>query len=401
MDKTLEVDLSSEIYSKQFTTEHHNIFVSSDSVSEFLDDRLLDYKVSGDFFDILQSLYGSFVVSREYEHFVVGLDYTNNHYWQSALQVPHPSGLFFDPSTQRLYVSSTRTPNIITSYKFADDNLFENNILPRGLLKPSGTLMLPEKSRYFPGSFYIHDLVLFDGDLHATITGHNFFGKVPFDKDWENVWSPKILGKAGDLKFRQNFLQLNSVAIGNQGIGSSYFTGFSELTTGPKPWKDGYGPLEKGVVFSGDSGEVICRDLTCPHSAKINGDKLWLCNSGFGEVGYLDTPLYKKADSMKFIPIATLPGFVRGMTIVGDYIFVGLSKVIEKYEPYAPGVDPKNSKCGIWIINKHSGQTLGSLDWVNGYQVYDVQFLPGIAQPEFPNGTIKQDGINHFLRFLG
>ena len=206
---------------------------------------------------------------------------------------------------------------------------------------------------------------------------------------------------AGDLKFRQNFIQLNSVAIGNQGSDACYFTGFSDLTTGPKPWKDGYGPLKKGVVFSGKTGEVVCRDLTCPHSAKINQNELWLCNSGFGEVGYLDTPLTDDVNFSKFVPVATLPGFVRGMTIIGDFIFVGLSKVIEKYEPYAPGLDAAKSKCGVWVVDKNTGEILGSLEWLNGYQVYDVQFLPGIARPEFPNGSVKQDGINHFLRFLG
>ena len=246
--------MSSEAYSGQYTDEHLNIFSSSDGMSQFLDTHLLDYELGGAFFDIMQSLDGALIVSREYEHFVVGMDVTDTGYWQSALQVPHPSGMFFDQNSQRLYLSSTRTPNIVTSYRVSDETFFNNHLVPDGLLKPAGTLFLPERSRYLPGSFYIHDLVLFEDELHATITGHNFFGKLPFDGDWEIVWSPKVLEDAGDLKFRQNFIQLNSVAIGNQGIDACYFTGFSDLTTGPKPWKDGYGP-QKGVVFSGKTGK--------------------------------------------------------------------------------------------------------------------------------------------------
>ena len=36
------------------------------------------------------------------------------------------------------------------------------------------------------------------------------------------------------------------------------------------------------------------------------------------------------------------------------------------------------------MVDKNTGEILGSLEWLNGYQVYDVQFLPGMARPGFP-----------------
>ena len=77
-------------------------------MSQFLDTHLLDYELGGAFFDIMP-LDGALIVSREYEHFVVGMDVMDTGYWQSALQVPHPSGMFFDQNSQRLYLSSIHT----------------------------------------------------------------------------------------------------------------------------------------------------------------------------------------------------------------------------------------------------------------------------------------------------
>src|SRR5206468_2811792 len=112
-------------------------------------------------------------------------------------------------------------------------------------------------------------------------------------------------------------------------------TAFSEETFGPKPWKAGYGPRGKGVVFAGSSRQVIVRGLTCPHSARLRGGALWLCNSGYGELGVVEGVT---AGASHYEPVARVPGFTRGLAFAGNYAFVGLSKVIDFYEPYAPGL---------------------------------------------------------------
>ena len=52
----------------------------------------------------------------------------------------------------------------------------------------------------------------------------------------------------------------------------------------------------------------------------MHKSKLWLLNSGTGDMGYVD----RKAG--KFEPVAFCPGYLRGMTFVGDYAVVGLSQ---------------------------------------------------------------------------
>jgi len=233
--------------------------------------------------------------------------------------------------------------------------------------------------------------------LFATMTGHNFLGRVLVEGGWERVWWPKLLDES-EFGFRQNHFQLNSIAVGDT-VDSSFFTAFSDSTLGAKPWKSGFGPREKGVVFSGRSRDVIVRGLTCPHSARLIGDRLWLCNSGYGETGFIDLgDMNKKLD---YQSVCASLGFTRGLTRVGDhYVAVGLSKVIPKYEPYAPGLDPERTKCGVVLLDRQTGEMAASLVWPGGYQIYDVQSISNAVAPSFSHSIDGNPG-NSAYRYFG
>jgi uncharacterized protein (TIGR03032 family) len=251
-----------------------------------------------------------------------------------------------------------------------------------------------------PAPSDIHDLAKLGDDYFATVTGHNFLARLTIEKGWERVWWPGAVDGLGPAAFNQNYFQLNSIAA--QGAPeTSFYTAFSDLTSGPKPWKAGYGPEGKGVVFSGQTRSAIARGLTCPHSARLHQGRLWLCNSGFGSVGYIDGHATLDAGRTRYVEVARAPGFTRGLAFAGDIMFVGLSKVIPKYEPYAPGLAPDATRCGIWAFEASTGRYLASLSWPAGYQIYDVQIMPGIKNPLLPFVSRPEDGINPLLRFLG
>ena len=44
---------------------------------------------------------------------------------------------------------------------------------------------------------------------------------------------------------------------------------------------------------------------------------------------------------------------------------------------------------------------LASLVWPEGYQIYDVQVMPGVARPLLPAQPTANEGINTYLRYLG
>lgn len=75
-----------------------------------------------------------------------------------------------------------------------------------------------------------------------------------------------------------------------------------------------------GVITDVATGEIVCGGLSMPHSPRLYRGDLWVTNSGTGEVGRVDL------DRGRFEPIGFAPGFLRGLTFVGDYAVVGSSK---------------------------------------------------------------------------
>ncbi|WP_137045777.1 DUF4915 domain-containing protein [Pseudolabrys sp. FHR47] len=382
------------MHRKQYVQETRNLALSDPSQTDI--EPLLEAKVEGPFWDLLQQLDLSLAVSREYEHFITLLSGDGGKSHVTALELPHPSGMFYDTGTGELIVSSTRTPNQIFWLRPLGDRDFERDVVPADMTRPDGTVFMPYRSLLLPGTLYIHDIVVIGRDLFATVTGHNFLAKLDPLSGWERVWWPACVDGLGRASFDQNYLQLNSIACGASPE-TSYYTGFSDEVTGAKPWKAGYGPKGKGVVFDGASRQVLLRGLTCPHSAKLRDGKLWLLNSGYGEVGYVDP----HAPPPRYEVVTRLPGFTRGLAFAGDYAFVGLSKVIDFYEPYAPGLKPKETICGIVALDLRTGQTVATLEWPPGYQIYDVQTMPHVAKPILPRKPSNDDGINRLLRYLG
>ena len=69
------------------------------------------------------------------------------------------------------------------------------------------------------------------------------------------------------------------------------------------------------------SGEVICRGLSMPHSPRWHDGRLWLLESGTGQLVLVDLATGRRQT------VAELPGFTRGLAMLGPYAFVGLSKI--------------------------------------------------------------------------
>lgn len=376
---------------RQYTDEVRNLAWAN--LPATADGALFRYETTGPWWELLEGLGVSLAVSREYEHYLLTLGGNGGSPWQSVLGIPHPSGLFWDAPRRELIVSSTRTPNQLFFFRLLDAADYGREVVPADFVPPDAGLFVPTRSILLPGTLYIHDLVRLGDQIHVTATGHNFLARIPDVGGWERVWWPACVDGLGRASFDQNYLQLNSIACGTSPE-TSVYTAFSEETTGPKPWKAGYGPKGRGVLYDGACRRAVVRGLTCPHSARFHDGRTWLCNSGYGELGVVD--------GARVEPVVRLAGFTRGLALVGHHAFVGLSKVIDFYEPYAPGLEPKATRCGIAAVDLRTGTEVASLVWPEGYQIYDVQVLPGVRRPLLPaRPSGGPDDINTYLRYLG
>jgi uncharacterized protein (TIGR03032 family) len=93
-------------------------------------------------------------------------------------------------------------------------------------------------------------------------------------------------------------------------------------------WRDRR--FDGGIVIDVQSGKIVMGGLSMPHSPRLYRDKLWVLNSGTGELGWIEQAA--KAGNAKFHVLAFCPGFVRGLAFHGKYALVGLSK--PRYERF-------------------------------------------------------------------
>jgi uncharacterized protein (TIGR03032 family) len=223
------------------------------------------------------------------------------------------------------------------------------------------------RSRFFPGSMYMHDLGLIGGDLYANSVGQNAVVRLRDDSQAERAWWPRCIETEAGPVFGQNHLQLNSIAAGAD-LQSSYFSASAEKLSARRPGHKNFPVDGRGVIFSGKTREPMARGLTRPHSARLHDGRVWVDNSGYGELGYVDAG--------RFVSVIRLPGWTRGLCFHVQIAFAGTSRVIPRFRQYAPGLEVDASECGLHAVDMQSGQVLGSLIWPYGNQLFAIDWVP-------------------------
>ena len=358
---------------------HHNAdlrdpreVVSQWASASAVDPRLLRHVVRGRFWDALEAASGTLIVTREYEHLVVALCATKGRKRLSYLRLPHPSGLAVDPRKRRLFVASTRNPNMV--FEFAPG---------RGLVKredahdvgvPADAL-LPVACRYLPGCLYLHDLALIGGRLHGNAVAMNAVVELPDAGGFRPAWWPRSVDGKGRPLLDRNYLQLNSIAAGDD-LAGSFFSASAATPSARRPGHLNFPVDGRGVIFSGETRKVVATGLTRPHSARLQDGVLWVANSGYGELG--------RVAGGRFERVTSLSGWTRGLCLDRGIAFVGTSRVIPRFARYAPGVDPARSEPGVHAVDLRTGRVLGSLVWPFGNQIFAIEMTKGFDTAGFP-----------------
>ncbi len=332
-----------------------------------VDPALLRLRVRGDFWGVLEGLEATLLVTREYEHLVIGLTVEEGRPLATFLRLPHPSGLVYDRERQVLHIASTRNPN---------------QILELAPVAGASTLV-PVSARFYPGRSYLHDLAMVGGVLHANAVGQNLVVRVDASGRLAPAWWPRCIEVSGKPLVDRNHIQLNSIAAGRT-IAESFFTASANEIGPRKPGHRDFAVDGRGVVFSGRTREPVARGLTRPHSARFYEKRLFVANSGYGELGTVENG--------RFHALARLPGWTRGLAFASGVAFAGTSRVIPRFSRYAPGLDLSASRCALHALDIRSGKVLGSLDWPAGNQIFAIDWAPRRAVSGFPFGARRRPG---------
>jgi uncharacterized protein (TIGR03032 family) len=136
-----------------------------------------------------------------------------------------------------------------------------------------------------------------------------------------------------------------------------------------------------GVAIDIETNEIMAEGLSMPHSPRWHNGKLWLLNSGSGELGWIDPK------DKSFNPVAFCPGFLRGLSFHNDHAILTLSKPRHgRFEGLALDDRLKQKDadawCGIQVISLATGAVAHWLRLDGGItELFDACVLPGVKNP--------------------
>ena len=234
-------------------------------------------------------------------------------------------------------------------------------------------LFVPQSATY-TADLDVHDIAFgADGRLVFVNTLFSCLATTSETHSFRPLWKPPFISRLAP----EDRCHLNGLAMRDGKPAYVTCVAETDVTDGWRDHRTG-----GGVVIDVASGEVVCRGLSMPHSPRLHEGRLWVLNSGAGEVGTVDLK------TGRFEALAFCPGYLRGLDFLGHYAIVGLSEPRENRtfaglplhdRLAAANVGPR---CGVFVIDTRTGDVAHWLR-LEGVinELYDVVSLPGLARP--------------------
>ena len=271
-------------------------------------------------------------------------------------------GLWASPNGQSLWMSS--------KYQLWR---FENALAPGSLHEGYDRLYVP-RAAYTTGDLDIHDVAVEDsGRVVFVNTQFGCLATISERASFTPLWRPSFLSAL----VPEDRCHLNGLALRDGRARYVTVVSQSDVADG---WRDRRG--DGGCVIDVQSGDIVARDLSMPHSPRWYQGRLWVLNSGTGEFGSIDLK------QGRFEPVAFCPGYLRGLAFVGDYVVITLSKPRSeltfgdlKLDDALRGREAA-AQCGLQIINLRTGEIAHWLR-LEGMvtELYDTVVLPQVTRP--------------------
>jgi uncharacterized protein (TIGR03032 family) len=147
-----------------------------------------------------------------------------------------------------------------------------------------------------------------------------------------------------------------------------------------------------GVLLDIASDEIVAAGLSLPHSPRWHDGHWWLVQAGTGELGYIDDG--------RFVAVAGIEGFARGLTISHGAAILGGSG--SRWDELVEGLpvgdrlaaSGRRPESGAFIVDLASGKRIGALQ-LDGTarEIADVAVLAGTRNVEIsgPRSLTAQD----------
>ncbi len=250
-----------------------------------------------------------------------------------------------------------------------------DDALPPGATHEGADRLYVPRRAYTTGDLDVHDIAPErSGRLVFVNTAYSCLATLSERYSFVPLWRPPFISRLAP----EDRCHLNGLALEDGAVAYVSAISRSDVSSG---WRDRR--HEGGTILDVRANEIVAADLSMPHSPRVYRGRLWVLNSGTGEVGWVDRA------SGRFEPVAFCPGYIRGLAFWDRYAVVGLSKPRREQAFSGLALDDRlrekdaDARCGLWVIDLESGVVAHWLE-LEGVviELYDVQVLPGVRRPK-------------------
>lgn len=265
---------------------------------------------------------------------------------------------------------------------------FENTLEKGQIYNNYDAIYLPQLS-YVTGDLDIHDIRVAQNNKKPVFINTLFscLATVSETHSFKPLWKPPFISKLA----AEDRCHLNGLAMRE---GKPYYVTMVSQSDVADGWREHR--INGGCVMDITNNEIIAEGLSMPHSPRWYQEKLWILNSGTGELGFIEK------ETGKFNPVTFCPGYLRGFSLYNDFAVVGISEPRHNKTFHGLPLDERlkekkaNPRCGLLIIDLRTGDIVHSLR-IEGVveELYDVEVLPQIRRSMAIG--FKTDEIRRFV----
>lgn len=277
----------------------------------------------------------------------------------SLHQARYPQAMGVVGNRERLYLASL---NQIVR--------LENVIGPNQLANEKHDKVYVPRNFQTTGAVDLHEIgVKNDGRVVFINTKFSCLCELSLKHSFKPIWKPPFISQLTS----EDRCHLNGLAMEDGEPRYVSAVCRSDVVDG---WRDRR--HDGGVIIDVQTDEIVAEGLSMPHSPRVFDGKLWVVNSGSGEIGWIDR------ETKSFQPIAFCPGFIRGLDFVEGYAVVTVSK--PRYKRFdglhlADKLEEKDADpwCGVLIVSLNDGSIAQWVRFDGAIQeLFDVCILPGV-----------------------
>lgn len=222
------------------------------------------------------------------------------------------------------------------------------------------------------GQVDMHDIAMGKDGIWAINSSFSCLCLIGGKHHFTPKWKPSFISEL----VSEDRCHLNGLAMKNGQ--PKYVTALGTGNT-PQSWREDI--VAGGVLIDIETDEVLFDKLPMPHSPMIYKDELYCLLSASGQFVKLNT------ETKEIEVIKELDGFCRGLDIIADYAFIGMSKLRKNSSTFAklPFAE-KATKAGIIIVHIPTKAIVGELTYQTSVdEIYDLKILKGTTRPNILN----------------